>query len=90
MAEEWGRADVSRFLEEAGLGAHASAFAAADVDGRRLMGLHPTQLSALLAQAGESNAYEQNDAAAEVLTGLIEHLHWRSAGGRTSMYKQEL
>lgn len=87
-AEAWTVAEVAGFLERSGLGRYAERFAAADVDGRVLLRLSDAEQAALLDV--EPNADERNEAAAEILTALVEHLRWRAApllGGR---FKSEL
>lgn len=74
--ELWGTDAVQNFLEDAGLQRYAAAFEAAGVDGSTLLSLRQEDLDRLL--SGSPNPGEQNEAAAEVLIGLINHLRWRS------------
>lgn len=90
LAESWDVSGVVRFLQDSGLGRHATAFAASRIDGKRLLQLLPDQIAALMAKAGPSE-HEQSEADAELLESLIGHLRWRSSGAdATGMSKQEL
>lgn len=77
LAEEWDAAGVAGFLQDSGLGKYASRFAAARIDGRKLLQLSTEQVLSLTAV--EPNAHEQNQAAAEQIDALIGHLRWRSS-----------
>jgi hypothetical protein len=88
LADGWDAAGVARFLQDSNLGRHATAFAAARIDGRTLLRLRPDQIAALLSKAGPSE-HEATEADAELLQALIGHLRWRSAS-TTASGKQEL
>lgn len=84
---------VGELLADAGLGRHVTAFAAARIDGPRLLRLSGDDISRLTARA-VPNAHEQNEAEAEQLVAMVEHLRWQAVGrgddGSRGSGKEEL
>ena len=89
LADAWSVAEVGAFLQRSAMGKYAAKFAAARVDGRRLLQLRGDELAKLVSIA--PNPHEENEAALEQLVALVDHLRWRSTsiGGR-GQGKQEL
>lgn len=84
----WDGEGVIAWLEDAGMERYAAAFEAAQVDGAALLRMSSREIAMLLSAA--PNRMEQNEAAAELLEGLITHLRWRESSGRGAGLKQEL
>jgi hypothetical protein len=79
LADGWDEADVTAFLQDAGLGRHAPRFAAAGVDGRGLLRLTDDDLSALVGAHAAGDEWEEGLADAGLLQSLVATLRWRSA-----------
>lgn len=86
-ASQWGVEDVRAFLEDAGLERYVERFGAAQIDGAKLLQLRAAELAMLV--RGEPNTAEQNEAAAELIAALVEHLRWRTTS-QTARLKEEL
>jgi len=80
--DKWSAKDVAGMLRDAGLDAYSVSFEKAEIDGPALLRLRPTQMQELLANAVPDNPHEQNEAAAELIAALQEHLRWRASNGR--------
>ena len=87
LAEDWDAAGVVAFLKEMGLGNYAPRFMAAGVTGRKLLGFSEQQVQLMMVTQGASSNFEEEMAAAELMSSLIAQLRWRSEGDNR---KQEL
>ena len=80
--DKWSAKVVAGMLRDAGLDAYGASFEKAEIDGPALLRLRPAQMQELLASAVPDNPHEQNEAAAELIAALQEHLRWRVSNGR--------
>ena len=88
-AENWDVDGVVNAVSDAGLGAYAARFAAAQIDGPRLLQLEPHEISHLIGGTRRSEV-EEEEAAAELLHAMIGHLRWQAAQRLAASRKEEL
>ena len=71
---------VGQLLQEAGFSRHVSAFAGARINGRTLLQLTDEQITTL-AMGAQPNQHELNEAEAEQLVAMVEHLRSQAMVG---------